>query len=870
MRIQSLEAFGVHGDLLSAWEHYYGPHLLPVQAAAVAEAGVLSGRSVVVCAPTGAGKTFIGEMAALRAATKGQRAVYLVPTKALAEEKYSLLAHIYDSLGLRIIISTRDRRTTDSSLVRGDFDIAICVPEKLRFLLSQSPGIARHIGCVVVDELQLIGDSHRGLCLEVLLAQILSRAPQPQIVGLSAVIDDPEGLANWLGARSVCVHHRPVELRKGVLAQGIFHYQEHNSGMIDQEELGLDYSGLTFAETAVQLGSWLAERGEPTLIFLRDKASTVRLAYHLTEACQLPAAEETQKHLAALPLTAARRQLAELLGAGVAFHNADLQFEDRQVIETGFARGEIGLLCSTSTLAIGVNVPAKNVILDPYHWEDTAGSTRPTLAPLSRADYENMGGRAGRLRFNDDFGRAILLADTQFRQQAMFDRYVTAPFEPVISGLSQQPPLTQLLSLCATGRQATEADLAHVYRHTFTAHQQNITNAAVLPAPLQAVTQPAVDCDLLSQSPISGRLTVTAQGRLCGASGLSLMGFRWLSHWVKASDGEVLSRLAALLAACAAPEARAVAGPLGAAQLEAGDPIVQVREIAAQRGENTQILEQVLAAADLTSYQRLLAAKLTLVLLQWATAQPTSEIEKATHLSAGRLQLCGETVGWLVQMISQIGAQAGWSPTQCADLMRWADCLSGGLPAEALPLYRAAHRLLVRDHILKLLEAGVDSWQTLLELSAERQRQLLPTIDWDQVRFAEKGVTSPAPRPPVTTCPAPPSDLSPTPQPILVMDHQRPDQVIFRGHEIYLRPAEYKLLRALASAPRRCVSYDSIYNNIWGVDEIVEPSQVYWHRYQVVKKLKEASKPGADAIPIITIPRRGYMLDLSPDQVKLR
>ena len=96
MRIQSLEAFGVHGDLLSAWEHYYGPHLLPVQAAAVAEAGVLSGRSVIVCAPTGAGKTLIGEMAALRAATEGQRAVYLVPTKALAEEKYSLLAHISD------------------------------------------------------------------------------------------------------------------------------------------------------------------------------------------------------------------------------------------------------------------------------------------------------------------------------------------------------------------------------------------------------------------------------------------------------------------------------------------------------------------------------------------------------------------------------------------------------------------------------------------------------------------------------------------------------------------------------------------------------------------------------------------------------
>ena len=562
MRIESLGAFGIHRDLLATWESHYSAELLPAQAAAVREGGVLNGSSVVLYAPTGAGKTFVGEMAAMRAATAGQRAVYLVPTKALAEEKYSHWARLYASLGLRIIISTRDRRGGDGSLVRGDFDMAICVPEKLRFLLSQSPGTARHIGCMVVDELQAIGDPVRGLCLEVVLAQILTRARNVQIVGLSAVIDRPQSLADWLGAMPVCVHERPIELRKGVLAEGVFRYQEHNSGQSGEEQLEAGGDEAGFAQAVAELACWFAQRREPTLVFLRDKPSTVRLAHRLSEAADLPSAEESLERLRSLPATSAHDQLAELLGRGVAFHNADLQFAEREIVEEAFARGEIRLLCSTSTLAMGVNLPAKNVIIDPLRWEDVWGTQRPALAPISRADFENMGGRAGRLHLSDEFGRAILLADTEFTQAALFDRYVRKPFEPVTPALLQQPPLLQLLALCATGDQATEADLARVYGRTFAAHQQGITSEESLPAPLQAVAQEAVDCGLLHHSSITSSATVTPEGRLCSASGLSLSGFKWLRHWVAAKAGEVLPDLTALLIAAATPEARALRFPL--------------------------------------------------------------------------------------------------------------------------------------------------------------------------------------------------------------------------------------------------------------------------------------------------------------------
>ncbi len=104
------------------------------------------------------------------------------------------------------------------------------------------------------------------------------------------------------------------------------------------------------------------------------------------------------------------------------------------------------------------------------------------------------------------------------------------------------------------------------------------------------------------------------------------------------------------------------------------------------------------------------------------------------------------------------------------------------------------------------------------------------------------------------------------------MDEGRPDVVIFRGSEIYLRPAEYKLLHVLAIQPQRCVSYETIYNEICGAGEIVDPAQVYWHRHQLAEKLKQAQ--GGDnheqAVPLTTIPRRGYMLDLAPEQVLAR
>jgi len=859
MQVQSLEAFGVHRDLLQAWEDNYSKKLLPVQAKAVSEGNVFNGTNLVVYAPTGAGKTFVGEMAAMHAATAGRPTVYLVPTKALAEEKYALFNHIYGTLGLAIAVSTRDRREADEQVSRGQFDLLITVPEKLRFLLGKAPSIAGRLGTVVVDELQLVGDPVRGPCLEVVLAQIISQA-RPQIVGLSAVVDQPQTLADWLGARVITVHKRPVELRKGVLVGSVFRYQEHNSGTVGQEDFGIDIAKNSFGGVVLAVTHKLATQGEPTLVFVKDRRSCVQWAYRLAESISLPPAQQAIEQMAALPPTSTRRRLQELLQDGVAFHNADLQFADRQIIEAAMRRGEIGALCSTSTLAMGVNLPARNVIVEPHCWENTANQ-RPTVRPITRAEFENMGGRAGRLHFGEEFGRAMLLAETDFTAEMMFRRYVTSDFAPLESALSQKKPLTQLLTLCSAGPQTDQSDLARLYQHTLAAQLQEECDTIRLPVGLREAFPAALQHHLLHRDELTAELTVTLQGGLCSSSGLSLPDLRWLTTWITRWPDRPPGKLALLLVACTAPQAQQLRFTRRSGH-GYEEPLSQLQQVAEEWGEDGEKLVQIVQHPALDSYAAARGIYLTLVLLDWIGPEATMEIEQRWQIAAGRLQAAAETTGWLMHTAVSLGQYAGWPISGCRQLRNLAERVVAGVAEEYLNLQQATHRRLERDQIHRLVSAGITEPVQLRSLTPQQRAELLGSTE----------LTWPAPpvgkakksKLPISQSRA---DLH---QPVLQITEARPDRVVYYGQEIPLRPAEYKLLLALARRPRECVRYEELYAQIWEPGEIVEPGQVYWHRSQLVKKLrqlgnKEAQKP----IPIRTLPRRGYMLDVAPEHIKI-
>src|SRR5438094_2433776 len=192
-----LRAYGIGDDIIDIWKKSYGEFLLPIQEKAIVKHNVLGGRNLIIFAPTSSGKTLVGEIVSVHYAMAKKRALYLVPMKALAEEKYHHFKGMYGELGIKTIISTHDRKEYDQDLERKEFDVAVVVFEKLNALLVSNPNLLQGIGLIVIDELQMMGDDTRGAGLDLLLTTILLSTYKPQLLDLPALLGNDEDLARW-------------------------------------------------------------------------------------------------------------------------------------------------------------------------------------------------------------------------------------------------------------------------------------------------------------------------------------------------------------------------------------------------------------------------------------------------------------------------------------------------------------------------------------------------------------------------------------------------------------------------------------------------------------------------------------------------
>ena len=192
---------------------YYNkfPNLTPIQDKAV-EAGLLQEKSLLICAPTASGKTLVATMAIANTFSKG-KAIYLVPLKALANEKFNEYKDWLKDTDYKVVQSTGDVDSESSYLA--NYDLLILTTEKLDSLLRHRISWINEIKTVIVDEIHLLNDPSRGPTLEIILT-LLKTLIQPQIVGLSATIGNPEELAKWLEADLVQDSWRPVELKQGI------------------------------------------------------------------------------------------------------------------------------------------------------------------------------------------------------------------------------------------------------------------------------------------------------------------------------------------------------------------------------------------------------------------------------------------------------------------------------------------------------------------------------------------------------------------------------------------------------------------------------------------------------------------------------
>jgi helicase len=191
--------------------------LRPAQEKAI-KAGLLNGKNLLVCTPTASGKTLVAELAAITAIlNKKGKAVYIVPLKSLATEKYKDFKKRYGSF-VKIALSIGDIDSSDSYLA--DYDLIICTAEKLDSLLRHHAPWISLVSVVVADEIHLLNDTERGPTLEILITMLLQLLKNVQLIALSATIGNPEELAKWLNASLIADSWRPVKLCQGIYFNG--------------------------------------------------------------------------------------------------------------------------------------------------------------------------------------------------------------------------------------------------------------------------------------------------------------------------------------------------------------------------------------------------------------------------------------------------------------------------------------------------------------------------------------------------------------------------------------------------------------------------------------------------------------------------
>ena len=408
--------------------------LYPPQADSV-KAGLLNGKNILVSAPTASGKTLIAMLAMIKfLSIHDGKIVYLTPLRALASEKFNefkKLEKIDFDRKIKTAISTGDFDSVDKESENAD--IIVLTNEKMDSIIRHGAEWVDKIGLVIADEVHLIGDKDRGPTLEIVLTKLKELETKPQIVGLSATITNSDEIAEWLGCQLVSSDWRPVPLTEGIFDGGTIQWNNGDSDEIESSirgpsiDLCLDTikkggQSLVFAETRTRSASLATKGSDAVLKFLSDSEKK-----YLEQV--------GQKILDNNEHTDLIKTLSSLLKKGVGFHHAGLNQNCRETVETEFRNGNIKLLASTPTLAAGVNLPARRVVISSIvRYDVKAGANKP----ISVLEYKQLCGRAGRPQY-DKFGEAIIVNNANAADIAQY--YIEGTPEPIESQLSDDKAL---------------------------------------------------------------------------------------------------------------------------------------------------------------------------------------------------------------------------------------------------------------------------------------------------------------------------------------------------------------------------------------------------------------------------------------------
>jgi helicase len=368
-----------------------------------------------------------------------------------------------DDRRIRIGISTGDFDSTDPWLER--YDIIVTTNEKSDSLLRHRAKWMNEISLVIADEVHLLNDAKRGPTLEVVLARLMQVNPDIQILALSATINNVDEIAAWLKAEFVNTEWRPVTLKEGVLLNDEIQYKDGDARKIEKKT----------RDSAVNLVLSTIKSGGQALVFASTRKNSVTLAKkfagEVEEALSKPLKRslehEADRILAAGERTRISESLAELVKRGTAFHHAGLGGGHRKIVEDSFRQGKIKVLTATPTLAFGVNLPARMVVVQDYRRYEAGYG----YYPISVLEYKQMAGRAGRPKY-DKTGEAILIAKTPDEADYLLESYILARPERIWSRLAVERIMrSHVLATIAADFAHTEQGLYEFFGKTFYAHQ---------------------------------------------------------------------------------------------------------------------------------------------------------------------------------------------------------------------------------------------------------------------------------------------------------------------------------------------------------------------------------------------------------------
>jgi helicase len=758
MKVEKLLRYGIPEGVIESWRKNLGEELLPLQALAVTKYDLLNGQSLIISAPTSSGKTFCGEMASVANLFKRKKVIYLVPLKAIAEEKFSDFVERYSDLGIKVVISTKDRQEHDRKIAKGDFDLAILIYEKFNQLLLRNMDITSQVNLIIIDELQMIADPSRGPVLELALLKIRTSKYRPQILGLSAVLKDVEELSSWLGCKLLLEKSRPVELLQGILLDGIFFYRKHNSKEEGTEELvrlDSEETHPTCSERSEPILfanlEKLVKDKEQVLVFLKSKFDSENCASLFSEKVNFPSCLNTIDALSDLENTTLKQKLIECLQKGVAFHNADLTFDERRVVEYFYLQGEIRVIFSTTTLSMGVNLPAKTVFVETQKYQLGEYSGKTVMLPISSSEYENMSGRAGRFGLEKDFGRSIMLAANKFHFDSLWEGYIEGGEEKIIPQLDQKELEDVILDLIASGsakntsqlKEIIKSSLTECVRHSLVggAPTPNLIWSGVREPPTNIVIlEKRITLDEKVEELIRNRMLLTADngktvsasklGALCALKGISVQTglylkkklegpldfdpFTWFYDVLDTKDGEEIY--------------------INVFPFEEESRMYE--EALAERYNHDQTTNEkikgLLERKIGFSHKETQLVKLSLLLSDWITPQSTLDLENKYLCRSGQIDQIGKKASWLLDAACRIARILNSNRKLVSFLRSLSQEVNFGVDQRGLSLAKLRVPGLGRDYVWNLVQNNFYNIKKIKEAKFTDLEKFIP------IRVAER------------------------------------------------------------------------------------------------------------------------------------